>query len=89
MAALDPHDVLKNFEDLHARYNFKEIDYKNFVDTLGGKHPKVDTKNASIVLLTYDKICGWYIDVIDPLNFHVASRLLWRRNFSRDTLARI
>ena len=70
MAALDPHDVLKNFEDLHSKYNFKEIDYKNFVDTLGGKHPKVDTKNASIVLLTYDKICGWFDEDDDEYRLH-------------------
>lgn len=70
MAALDPHDVLKNFEDLHSKYNFREIDYKNFVDRLGGKEPKIDTKNASIVLLTYDKICGWFDEDDDEYRLH-------------------
>lgn len=70
MAAIDPHDVLANFEDLHQRYNFKEIDYKKFVDRLGGKEPKIDTKNASMVLLTYDKICGWFDEDDDEYRLH-------------------
>ncbi len=70
MAAVDPHEVLKNFEELHARYNFREIDYKNFVDRLGGKEPRIDTKNASIVLLTYDKICGWFDDDDEEYRLH-------------------
>lgn len=53
---MDRHHILDLFEKLHATYDIKEGEYKEFVDALGAKKQPVDINDAKMVKVVYDLI---------------------------------
>ena len=49
---MDRHHILELFEKLHETYEFKEQDYKVFVEALGGKKEPLDVTEIAFYLIT-------------------------------------
>tara|TARA_B100000405_G_scaffold11210_1_gene9833 strand:- start:3844 stop:4290 length:447 start_codon:yes stop_codon:yes gene_type:complete len=57
----DRHHLLELFEKIHDEYNLKEIDYKTFLEALGGKRQVSQVPDeAKFVEIVYDEFSVMY-----------------------------